>query len=99
VNEVKRGFAEKRKEYPPIVIVTPFDTTGVVWTVSGPSWPVLHHLKKLCKVALELYEDGVGSDRFSRQVSYMKLTAFFKILNPITERETKTKQDREEPRS
>jgi hypothetical protein len=29
----------------------------------------------------------------------MKLTAFFKILNPITERETKTKQDREEPRS
>ncbi|CAG0914528.1 unnamed protein product [Notodromas monacha] len=61
---VKAEFVERRKELPPIVIITPFDHSGCEWTRSGPSWPVLLHLKKLCKAAVDLYEAGCCSDSF-----------------------------------
>ncbi|GAV06960.1 hypothetical protein RvY_16866 [Ramazzottius varieornatus] len=52
VNQLKQEFSLRRKEYPPMCVLTPFDNTST-WSAEGPTSLVLKRLTLLARAAFE----------------------------------------------
>ncbi|XP_050311555.1 nucleolar protein 6 [Anthonomus grandis grandis] len=54
IKEAERNFQENRGSLPPLVLLVPYDDTGMIFTKKNPSREVMGMVKALCQAALDL---------------------------------------------
>ncbi len=57
--DIDSNTSKNRKDLPPLIIVTPFDKSGIVWSREEPSLIVLRRLMHLAHAALQLIESSM----------------------------------------
>uniref|UniRef100_A0A0A9W1N5 Nucleolar protein 6 n=3 Tax=Lygus hesperus TaxID=30085 RepID=A0A0A9W1N5_LYGHE len=68
IADMEKFFSSNRETLPPMVLATPFDPSGVLWTKKSPTIPVLVRLAKLATVSLKILENTLGDNDASSKV-------------------------------
>uniref|UniRef100_T1HQ96 Nucleolar protein 6 n=1 Tax=Rhodnius prolixus TaxID=13249 RepID=T1HQ96_RHOPR len=56
VTDIEKSFQANRSTLPPIVLATPYDLVGTLWTKDAPTLPTLIRLSKLAANSLKMLE-------------------------------------------
>ena len=57
--ELEKKFREERASFPPLVIFTPYDETGIVWSKDSPSPIIFIRTVQLTSQALKKFETNL----------------------------------------